>query len=148
MTVKIRSIALMTLVAVVPLAASRAQQPPTRAASTGDGVFEISQAVRGRSDYQKHCSAGCHMPQLTGSERAPALAGDMFLQRWKGHTVAELFARIRTTMPQQNPRSLSDEIYIDVLAFILQSNGLPSGDHVLEPDPQTLGTISIAGLEP
>jgi hypothetical protein len=88
------------------------------------------------------------MPQLTGSERAPALAGDVFLQRWKGHTVAELFARIRTTMPQQNPRSLSDEIYIDVLAFILQSNGLPSGDHVLEPDPQTLGTISIAGLEP
>jgi hypothetical protein len=34
------------------------------------------------------------------------------------------------------------------VAFILQANGLPAGDHVLVPDTETLRRISIAGLEP
>jgi hypothetical protein len=88
------------------------------------------------------------MPQLTGGERAPALAGEVFLQRWTGRTVADLFARIQSTMPQQSPRSLPDEVYIEIVAFILQANGLPAGDHVLVPDTDTLRRISIAGLEP
>ena len=116
--------------------------------TTGDGVFEESQATRGKSSYQKNCSTGCHMPQLTGGERAPALAGELFLQRWTGRTLADLFTRIQGTMPQQNPRSLPDEVYIEIMAFILQANGLPAGAHVLEPDTETLRRISIAGLEP
>jgi hypothetical protein len=34
------------------------------------------------------------------------------------------------------------------VAFILQANGLPAGDHVLEPDRETLRRISIVGLAP
>jgi cytochrome c553 len=142
----IRLLTLVALVSAAPFTLCLAQQPRSGSATTSDGVFDLSQATRGKSGYQNNCS-GCHMPQLTGGERAPALAGDVFLQRWTGKTVADLFERIQSTMPQQNPRSLPDQACIEILAFILQANGLPAGDHALEPDRETLRRISIAGLE-
>jgi S-disulfanyl-L-cysteine oxidoreductase SoxD len=138
---------LICLSAVAVAAAADEPRPP-QVASTNDGAFEVSQAARGKVSFLKNCSTGCHMPGLTGGERAPALAGDVFLQRWKGQTLEDLFMRIKSTMPQQNPQSLSDQTYADVLAFILQANGLPPGAHELPAQMDSLRRISIDSLGP
>jgi quinohemoprotein ethanol dehydrogenase len=109
------------------------------------GMFSAAQAARGRSSYQTNCAIGCHMADLSAAARAPALAGDVFSRRWRGQTVNDLFERIRNTMPQQNPHSLSDQVYLDITAFLLQSNGLPSGSAELNGDPVTLGRIVLNG---
>lgn len=109
-------------------------------------AFTPEQAARGKVSFQSNCSNGCHMPDLTPGQRAPALAGDSFLQHWKELTVDELFQRIRSTMPQQKPQSLSDQVYIDIVAFLLQANGLPSGNIELKSDPAVLKSVIIRAV--
>jgi hypothetical protein len=83
------------------------------------------------------------MPDLTAGERAPALSGRTFQQHWVGLSADELFQRIRNTMPQQNPHSLSDQAYIDIVAFLLQANGQPVGTTELTADSEALGKVVV-----
>src|SRR5258708_3003122 len=76
--------------------------------TTARGVFSADQSARGQAAYLKNCSNGCHMPDLSGSERAPQLAGSVFIQHWRGTTLQDLFTRIQVTMPQTSPHSLDD----------------------------------------
>ena len=112
--------------------------------STGEGVFSDAQSMRGRSAYLENCSVGCHGPTLTGGDRAPSLAGDAFIARWKGLTVDALFQRVRSTMPQGRPGSLRDATYIDIIAFLLDANGFPSAAGELVADSALLGQIIIS----
>ena len=80
------------------------QDAPPR--SVWDGVYSQDQAQRGQALYNQHCMA-CHGGSLTGGEQAPPLAGGDFLSNWNGLTVGDLFERIRTTMPLNNPQSLN-----------------------------------------
>jgi len=54
-----------------------------------------------------------------------------------------LFGYTRATMPQNNPASLSDQQYIDIIAYMLSVNEAPAGDTELAPDPADLGRIVI-----
>ena len=114
---------------------------PARAG--GGGAFTPEQASRGKTNFQRNCGMGCHMPDLTAGERAPALSGRTFLQHWAGLSADELFQRIRNTMPQQNPHSLGDQAYIDIVAFLLQANGLPAGTIELTANPEALGKVIV-----
>jgi len=107
-----------------------------------DGVFTEMQASRGQSLYSKEC-ASCHGSDMSGNERIPALAGDTFLRNWQGRPLEKLFTRIKVTMPQNSPQSLSDTDYVDIVAFLLQSNGVPEGKAELIPDLTVLKTITI-----
>lgn len=102
-----------------------------------DGFFTKDQSKRGEDVYMKNC-AQCHMPDLGGRAPVPELAGDTFMSHWANHPIADLFKRITTTMPQGRPGSLSKEAYADVIAFLLDSNGLPSGGAELKPDADAL----------
>jgi hypothetical protein len=63
--------------------------------------------------------------------------------RWQGKTLANRFDQIRNTMPLGNARGLDDQTYIDIVAYILQFNGIPSGNQKLEPDVRTLEQIIV-----
>jgi hypothetical protein len=39
---------------------------------------------------------------------------------------------------------LDDQTYIDIVAFILQFNGIPAGNQKLEPDTRALEQIIVA----
>ena len=58
-------------------------------------------------------------------------------------SLAETFEQIRSTMPLRNERSLDDQTYLDILAYILQFNGAPSGNQKLEPNFGALQQIVI-----
>ena len=58
---------------------------------------------------------------------APGLAGGEFISGWDGLTVGDLFERIRISMPQNAPGSLSGQQNADILAFMFSVNKFPAG---------------------
>ena len=110
--------------------------------SVWDGVYSEEQAARGKNLFINNCSS-CHMEDLRGHQDAPALVGDDFLGEWTDQSVDDLSNRIRTSMPQDNPSSLSGQAYIDIVAFLLQSNKFPVGKEELEQERDVLKTITI-----
>jgi alcohol dehydrogenase (cytochrome c) len=101
------------------------------------GLYTENQASRGKVAYDKSCTS-CHMDNLSGNGEAPGLAGQTFMGHWQGQSILDLLERIRATMPQNKPGSLSAETYVDIIAFLLQSNDFPSGDKELKPISETL----------
>ena len=105
-----------------------------------DGIYTDAQAARGAAAYPQHCAA-CHGASLGGLGEAPALSGAQFISDFNGLTVGDLFDRIRTTMPLNNPAALSRDQYADILSFILKSNGYPAGQKDLNRRSEFLNTI-------
>jgi len=113
------------------------------AQTTASGVFTKEQATQGEAAYQSHC-ATCHGFDLHTSEsEAPDLTEGPFQYGWGGQTIAERFEKIRSTMPPKKARSLDDQTYLDIVAYILQFNGIPAGNKKLEPDVAALAKIVI-----
>jgi cytochrome c len=107
-----------------------------------DGIFTDAQASRGKPLYGREC-AKCHGDELTGGEEAPPLAGEAFLSNWNGLTVGDLFDRIRKSMPQQAPGTLSRQQNADILAFMLIMNHYPAGKTELQTQSEILKQIKI-----
>ncbi len=63
---------------------------------------------------------------------------------WEGRSLGELFTKMSTEMPTDQPGSLSRQSYAAILAFILQSNEFPAGDNELSSSPDALASIVIA----
>jgi S-disulfanyl-L-cysteine oxidoreductase SoxD len=92
-----------------------------------DGVYSAEQARRGRAIYDAKC-ASCH----DGGTMGPELWGDSFLAEWDNKTVGAFYARIQTTMPEDAPGSLSEGDVLDVVAYVLQTNGFKAGDNGIQ----------------
>jgi S-disulfanyl-L-cysteine oxidoreductase SoxD len=110
--------------------------------SVWDGVYTEDQAARGKPLYNEHC-ASCHADTLMGGEMSPPLVGGEFLSNWNGLSLAELFERIRTSMPQNNPGKLSREVNAAITAYILSVNKFPAGKTELPHSAEFLKDIRI-----
>jgi mono/diheme cytochrome c family protein len=113
------------------------------ARTTNDPLFTAAQATRGEALYLERCAA-CHGQALAGMEAAPALAGPGFSASWTGTPLGDLFERIRISMPQDKPGSLSRPQTADIVAYILSYNKAPAGQAELPPDADALKTVTIA----
>jgi hypothetical protein len=71
------------------------------------------------------------------------LTGDSF-KRWIGKSVGEKFEDARETMPPREERSLPDQVYLDVITFILRFNKVPTGSQELKSDSPILKQIKIS----
>ena len=117
-------------------------------ASVWDGVFTEAQANRGQAVYPGSCGT-CHGRRLNGApddpdmRSTPPLARARFLRVWEGRSLATLFEYTRATMPENNPNSLTDQEYVDVIAYMLTVGRIPAGDDELQPDPQSLARVVI-----
>ena len=121
-----------------------AQDQPGK--SVWDGVYTEAQAGRGAAVFSEKC-AKCHAADLGGGD-APALIGKEFAVDWDGLTVAQLFDRVFTSMPQDAPRSLSREETTAVLAYILQKNSFPTGQTDLTDQADVLKQIQYVTKKP
>ena len=119
---------------------STVKAQPTK--SVWDGVYTEEQAERGKKGYAEQC-ASCHGPELTGGEMAPGLAGGEFMAGWDGLTLGDLFERIRISMPQNAPGSLSNAQNADILAFMLAANKFPAGQTELAKEAMILKGIKF-----
>ena len=120
--------------AVLLLAALAAEAQDASGPSIWSGVFTAAQAKRGNDAYQASCS-GCHGSDLHATDpEAVDLTGPAIRTKWNGKTLQERFEAIRDTMPPGNANTLGDKTYMDILAFILQSNEFPAGNQELVPE--------------
>jgi quinohemoprotein ethanol dehydrogenase len=104
------------------------------------GIFTAQQAQRGHLAYTQSCAA-CHLDSLSGTDRNPPLAGPAFMMNWKDKTVADLYNRVRMTMPQGSAGSLSSQTYADIIAYVLQSNNFPAGASELGTNPDEMSHV-------
>jgi hypothetical protein len=79
---------------------------------------------------------------------APPLSGGIFLSNWSGQAVGDLFMRIHTTMPANDPGSLSNAETASILAYILSFNKFPAGTTPLPNDDAGLGAIALTAEKP
>ena len=122
-------------------------QAPAESRSVWDGVYTEEQAKRGDEVYKKECAA-CHGAELTGGESAPPLTGGAFQANWNGLTLGDLFDRVRKTMPQAKPGSLTRQQDSDVLAFMLSMNKFPAGKTELYRQSEMLKEIRFETKKP
>ncbi len=121
-----------------------AAEETAAATAAGDPVtFTAEQAARGKTAYDANC-VSCHGPDLVSANYGPPLAGDYFAGKWIGQTAAALYTHTRDRMPPSRPGQLGDETYADLVAYILQVNGLAAGDTALPTDLAKLETMVIA----
>jgi mono/diheme cytochrome c family protein len=124
-----------------------ATEPSDFPDSVWDGIYTEEQAKRGSIIYSRSCAA-CHMQDLSGGEIAPALNTLEFRWRWNGLTMSDLFERIRTTMPQDSPGSLSRQDTADVLALMLSKSDFPAGSRELRREAELLKGIRFEAIKP
>ena len=74
---------------------------------------------------------------------APPLAGAGFVANWQGTSVGDLFTRIHTTMPANDPGSMNNAETALILSYILSFNQFPAGATPLPSDEAALGQIGI-----
>jgi len=105
------------------------------------GAISTEQVERGALVYASNC-ASCHGEDLQGGS-ASGLAGPQALARWVGQSAHDLYLRIRT-MPYGMPDSLSDQDYVDALAFILDRNENSMAQGEIAADQDALLEIQLA----
>ena len=116
--------------------------------NTRDGVYTEAQAVAGGALYLRSC-VECHGITLAGGEAGPALVGGAFWEQWQDQSLAAFYQITASTMPVNNPNGFSPKQYTDLLAFMLQQNGLPAGENPLSDSVGDLVAITMqASLQP
>ena len=133
----VRRIAIVWAFATAVAAAALAQTAGSAAATVADGVYSQEQAKRGKTTYDSKC-ASCH----DGGTMGPELWGDPFLTQWENKYVGAFFTRIKTTMPEDAPGSLGENEVLDVVAYVLQTNGFQAGEKAM-PSESALATMKF-----
>ncbi len=105
------------------------------------GVYTDAQAARGRDVFNASCLR-CHGSDLAGNT-APALKGDRFHTTFGNEPVDRLFLKVRDTMPPSFSTTLDDQAKLDVVTYILQTNGYPAGSGELKLASEDLATAQI-----
>jgi S-disulfanyl-L-cysteine oxidoreductase SoxD len=127
-----RTVAILAVAAVGALCGGAAVGHGQRA--SGDetlpriwtGVYTAEQAEQGKVPFTGLCRR-CHSDNLEGSERGPALKGELFMANWDQQDLDRLRAKIRDTMPPDDPGKLTEDDYVGLVSYILQANGYPAG---------------------
>ena len=139
-------VAVATFAAFAALSVLNAQSPSR---TSWDGVFTEAQQKRGEAIYTRECST-CHGERLKGGEGSPPLTGTEFNDNWNNKSVAELFDKIRQTMPAppEQPGKLTPQQTSDVIAHMLSVDGFPSGTAELPSDIEQLKHIRFTVNKP
>ena len=116
--------------------------------SAREGVFTEAQSGTGKTLYDERC-ASCHGNMaLSAPDMAPMLNDPGFQNLWSKRSLAQLFGRIKESMPQDRPGSLSAQESADIVAYILNCNALPPGDTPLPADIEALKDIRLDAQDP
>ena len=121
---------------------------PAMSRSVKEGVYTAAQAEQGKATYSKKC-ASCHGSMAsTTPDMAPLLNDFTFQEAWKDRSVGQFFDRIRRTMPQNEPGTLSPQATAEIVAYILSANRLPAGNVALPSDSAALTEIRLDAVDP
>ena len=74
---------------------------------------------------------------------AGRFAGDTFYEAWDGKPMKEIWDIASGTMPEDNPGSLKQQEYGDILAYFLSLNEFKTGDTELQGNAAAMAAIKI-----
>jgi mono/diheme cytochrome c family protein len=115
-----------------PAAAAKSPPPPAAAKPSSPpqaAPFTADQAYQGRFTFIAQC-AECHGGDLHG-QFGPALQGPDSNVPWQ--TPKAVWAYMTVHMPVGNAGGLPQRDYLNIMAFIMQSNGRRAGRAELSP---------------
>ena len=127
-----RTLITAAIAAFTIAAVTAAGQSPTK--TTNSGVYTKAQAERGQKTFSEKCS-GCHEPSR--------FSGEAFHEAWDGKAMKEIWDIASGTMPEDNPGSLKQQEYGDILAYFLSLNEYPVGDAELQGNAASMAAIKI-----
>lgn len=107
----------------------------SNAANLPPASYSAVQATRGKEVYESTCGT-CHQPGQ--------LIGQAFVESWNDRRVWDFFSLVRGTMPLDNPGGLKPNEYVDVVAYLLQSNHAAAGADSLKADTTAMRGTKIA----
>ena len=93
------------------------------------GWYTEEQAVTGGKTFAQSC-AGCHGANLEGGA-GPGLKGASWLQLYGGAKLLTVWGEIKGPMAQYAGTTFTTQESLDLLAYLLQQNGLPAGTQPL-----------------
>jgi mono/diheme cytochrome c family protein len=117
---------------MVGVVAVTGEQAPTK--TTNSGVYTAAQAARGQKVFGDKCTA-CHEPSR--------FAGAAFDESWNGKALKDLWDVASGTMPEDNPGSLKQQEYADIIAYFLQLNEFAPGEGELQPGAAPMAAIKV-----
>lgn len=147
MNVKIACAAVIGLAVVGAFVAGANNTVNAQGKTQWDGIYSDEQAKRGEPLYAEKCSS-CHGADMNGGEMAPGLAGGEFSANWNDLSVGDLFERMRISMPQNNPGSLSRQQNADILAAMLKKGNYPPGKADLPTEVEALKALKFSAAKP
>ena len=106
----------------------------TPARTTNSGVYTAAQAERGKKVFEAKCTA-CH--------DTARFTGEAFIDPWAGKPLKDVWDIASGTMPEDNPGSLPQQDYGDIIAYFLHLNAFPAGDAELKGEAAAMAAITI-----
>jgi S-disulfanyl-L-cysteine oxidoreductase SoxD len=144
----------LSLLIPVLVAGSYTSRAQTSARTVWDGVYTEAQAHRGKIAFEARC-ARCHGGDFRRlAAQGFPLEGEDFLDLWREDNLDVLFRYIRANMPKggenpsdgsDRPASVSDNEKLDILAYLLKSNGMAPGSSELTLD--AVATTLLVGKD-
>jgi len=86
-------------------------------------VTFASQVEAGAEAYAINCAI-CHGANLEGSTLGPLLSGFSWVRRWGTQTPTLLLGNIQASMPPGGNENITEEDYLNIVAHMLQVNGV------------------------
>lgn len=117
---------------IAPRVAPRAEATTTSAPDTA--VYSDSQAARGRQWYESQCQR-CHP--------ADDMRSEDFKVKWNGQRALDLFAIISSTMPEEEPGTLTRNTYVDIVAYLMKLNGIAATAAPLADTEAALAAVTM-----
>ena len=130
----IRPILFVTGAALAMSVSATALNGQTPSRTTNSGVYTAAQAERGKKVFEAKCTA-CH--------DTARFTGDVFLDVWDGKPLKDVWDIASGTMPEDNPGSLPQQEYGDIIAFFLSLNQFPTGETELKGEAAAMAAIKI-----
>jgi len=146
---KKKNLLLVNLIAITLTACGDNNPSPSETTSPSSTELSSSsfenQANKGSDLFAANC-ASCHGANLEGTTLGPLLSGRSFVQRWGVQTPALLLGNIRANMPPGGNEALSEADYLNIVAHILETNGVDSTDEPLTADTDFTISESISEI--
>jgi mono/diheme cytochrome c family protein len=109
------------------------------ASATTTLSYTVQQADAGRNDYLQNC-AECHGGELEGNF-APGLAGPNARDQWESPQY--VYGYFSVAMPHGHPGQLTQQQYVDIMAYLLHEHARPAGTRPLTVRAITADTTPI-----